>query len=76
VPENMMNAIVAVEDHRFYKHRRFDLYGISRAFFKNLFAGRITAGGSTLTQQLTKNALLSPERTYKRKLEEVFLAIE
>ncbi|WP_144462595.1 transglycosylase domain-containing protein [Siminovitchia fortis] len=76
VPENMKNAIVAVEDHRFYKHRGFDLYGISRAFFKNLFAGRITAGGSTLTQQLTKNALLSPERTYKRKLEEVFLAIE
>ncbi|GIN19309.1 transglycosylase domain-containing protein [Siminovitchia fordii] len=76
VPENMKNAIVAIEDHRFYKHRGFDLYGISRAFFKNLFAGRITAGGSTLTQQLTKNALLSPERTYKRKLEEVFLAIE
>ncbi len=76
VPENMKNAIVAIEDHRFYKHRGFDLYGISRAFFKNLFAGRITAGGSTLTQQLTKNALLSPERTYKRKLEEIFLAIE
>ncbi|VEF48777.1 penicillin-binding protein, 1A family [Bacillus freudenreichii] len=76
VPENMKNAIVAIEDHRFYKHRGFDVYGISRAFFKNLMSGRIRAGGSTLTQQLTKNALLSPERTYKRKLEEVFLAIE
>ncbi|MFD1707308.1 transglycosylase domain-containing protein [Siminovitchia sediminis] len=76
VPQHMKDAIVAIEDHRFYKHKGFDLYGIFRAFFKNLMAGRITAGGSTLTQQLTKNALLSPERTYKRKLEEVFLAIE
>ncbi len=76
VPQNLKDAVVAIEDHRFYKHRGFDVYGISRAFFKNLFAGRITAGGSTLTQQLTKNALLSPERTYKRKLEEIFLAVE
>lgn len=76
VPDDMKNAIVAIEDHRFYKHRGFDFLGISRAFFQNLMSGRIRAGGSTLTQQLTKNALLSPERTYKRKLEEVFLAVE
>ncbi|MCS0543208.1 transglycosylase domain-containing protein, partial [Aeromonas veronii] len=48
----------------------------TRAFFNNIFAGRITGGGSTITQQLTKNALLSPEQTYKRKIEELFLALE
>ena len=76
MPEDLKNAIVAIEDHRFYEHKGFDIRGIASAFFKNILSGRITAGGSTLTQQLTKNALLSPERTYKRKLEEVFLAIE
>ena len=76
VPQHLQDAIIAIEDHRFYEHRGFDLKGITRAFFKNLLSGRITGGGSTLTQQLTKNALLSPEQTYKRKLEEVFLAVE
>lgn len=76
LPDYVGNAVVAIEDHRFYEHNGFDLKGITRAFFKNLLAGRITGGGSTLTQQLTKNALLSPERTYKRKIEELFLALE
>lgn len=76
LPDYVGKAVVAIEDHRFYEHNGFDLKGITRAFFKNLFAGRITGGGSTLTQQLTKNALLSPERTYKRKIEELFLALE
>jgi penicillin-binding protein 2A len=76
LPEHVPNAVVAIEDERFYEHNGFDLKGIARAFFGNLFAGRITGGGSTLTQQLTKNALLSHERTYKRKVEELFLAVE
>ncbi|MGE8205100.1 transglycosylase domain-containing protein [Heyndrickxia sp. NPDC080065] len=76
MPDNLKNAIVAIEDHRFYDHGGFDVKGMTSAFFKNIVAGRITAGGSTITQQLTKNALLSPERTYKRKVEELFLAIE
>lgn len=76
VPEHVKQAIVAIEDVRFEKHRGIDMKGMMRAFFLNLKAGRITAGGSTITQQLTKKALLSDERTYKRKLEEVFLAIE
>lgn len=76
IPQHVRNAVVAIEDHRFYEHNGFDLKGISRAFFKNLFAGRITGGGSTITQQLAKNALLSPEKTYKRKIEELFLAVE
>ncbi|WP_246942944.1 transglycosylase domain-containing protein [Bacillus pinisoli] len=76
IPEHVRNAIVAIEDQRFYKHNGFDLKGMTRAFFKNLVSGRITGGGSTITQQLTKNALLSPDKTYKRKIEELFLAVE
>lgn len=76
LPDHVKDAVIAIEDHRFYEHNGFDLVGISRAFFKNLFAGRITGGGSTITQQLAKNALLSPEQTYKRKVEELFLAVE
>ncbi|MFP5113170.1 transglycosylase domain-containing protein [Bacillaceae bacterium C204] len=76
LPKYVPNSVVAIEDERFYEHGGFDIKGIARAFFSNLFAGRITGGGSTLTQQLTKNALLSPERTYKRKAEELFLAVK
>ncbi|WP_449539344.1 transglycosylase domain-containing protein [Ferdinandcohnia sp. Marseille-Q9671] len=76
LPDHVKNAVIAIEDERFYSHNGFDLKGITRAFFNNLFAGRITGGGSTITQQLTKNALLSPEKTYKRKIEELFLALE
>ncbi|MEH7546694.1 MULTISPECIES: transglycosylase domain-containing protein [Bacillaceae] len=76
VPKYVPNAVVAIEDERFYEHGGFDIKGIARALFGNLFAGRVTAGGSTLTQQLAKNALLSPERTYKRKAEELFLAVK
>jgi penicillin-binding protein 2A len=76
LPEYVPGAVVAIEDERFYEHNGFDLKGISRALFNNLFAGEITGGGSTLTQQLAKNALLSPEQTYKRKAEELFLAVK
>ncbi|ULT59140.1 PBP1A family penicillin-binding protein [Neobacillus drentensis] len=76
VPKYVPNAVVAIEDERFYEHGGFDIKGIARALFGNIFAGRVTAGGSTLTQQLAKNALLSPERTYKRKAEELFLAVK
>jgi penicillin-binding protein 2A len=76
LPKHVGDAVVAIEDERFYEHGGFDLKGITRAFFNNLFAGNITGGGSTITQQLTKNALLSPEKTYKRKVEELFLAVK
>ncbi len=76
VPDYVPGAVVSIEDERFYSHNGFDLKGITRAFFKNLLAGSITGGGSTITQQLTKNALLSSEQTYKRKAEELFLAVE
>ncbi|NHM32675.1 transglycosylase domain-containing protein [Neobacillus terrae] len=76
VPKYVPEAVVSIEDERFYQHGGFDIRGIARAFFGNLLAGGVTGGGSTLTQQLTKNALLSPERTYKRKAEELFLAVK
>lgn len=76
VPDHVKNAVIAIEDHRFYEHSGVDLVGISRAFVQNIKAGSIVEGGSTITQQLTKNALLSSEKTYKRKLEEFFLARE
>ncbi|MHC0037041.1 transglycosylase domain-containing protein [Pseudoneobacillus sp. C159] len=76
LPKHVGDAVVAIEDERFYEHNGFDLKGITRAFFSNLVSGRITGGGSTITQQLTKNALLSQEKTYKRKIEELFLAVK
>ncbi|WP_338453242.1 PBP1A family penicillin-binding protein [Niallia oryzisoli] len=76
LPEYIPNAVIAIEDRRFKEHNGFDLKGMARAFFNNLFAGSITGGGSTITQQLAKNALLSPEQTYRRKIEELFLAVE
>lgn len=76
LPEYIPNAVIAIEDRRFKEHNGFDLKGMTRAFFSNLFAGRITGGGSTITQQLAKNAILSPEQTYRRKIEELFLAVE
>ena len=75
VPESMKNAIVAIEDHRFYRHNGVDLIGTSRALFRDLKAGGMVEGGSTITQQLTKNTILTSEKTLKRKLQEVFLAI-
>ncbi|CAM3780725.1 Multimodular transpeptidase-transglycosylase [Mesobacillus thioparans] len=76
VPDHVKNAVVAIEDHRFYEHDGVDLVGISRAFVQNVKAGSVVEGGSTITQQLTKNALLTSEKTYKRKLEEFFMARE
>ncbi len=76
VPNYVPNAVIAIEDRRFREHNGFDIKGMARAFFGNLISREITGGGSTITQQLTKNALLSPEKTYKRKIEELFLAVE
>ena len=76
LPEHISNAVIAIEDRRFKDHNGFDVLGITRAFINNIFAGEITGGGSTITQQLAKNALLSPEQTIRRKIEELFLAVE
>ena len=74
IPQELINAFIAAEDSRFYKHKGIDFYSIVRAFIKNLQAGTIVQGGSTITQQVTKSFLLSPERSYTRKLKEAILA--
>lgn len=75
VPKHVVQAIVSIEDERFYDHFGIDLAGILRALFANIRAGKIVQGGSTLTQQLAKNMLLTPERTIGRKLLEIGAAI-
>ena len=74
VPEHVINAVLSIEDHRFYEHHGIDVKGIIRAAFENLFAGGIVQGGSTITQQLAKNTILTPEKTYERKIKEVVIA--
>ena len=68
-------AVVAIEDRRFYSHFGFDPVGFSRAMMRNVMAGRMVQGGSTLTQQLAKNLFLKPDRTLERKVQEVLLAL-
>lgn len=74
IPENLQNAVVAVEDARFYEHGGVDTMGILRAFLTNMRAGRVVEGGSTLTQQLVKILYLTPEKKLKRKVKEAILA--
>ncbi len=74
IPATLIAAFVSSEDARFYKHKGVDLFSIVRAFFKNLEAGAIVQGGSTITQQVTKSFLLTPERSYRRKIKEAILA--
>ncbi|MBL4618186.1 MAG: PBP1A family penicillin-binding protein [Robiginitomaculum sp.] len=75
MPDDLVDAVLSVEDRRFYRHFGVDVFGLVRAFIANAKAGRIVQGGSTLTQQLAKNLFLSSERTYKRKTQEVMLAL-
>jgi len=74
IPLHLVQATLAIEDAEFYQHSGLSFKGISRAFLKN-FKGNQLYGGSTITQQLVKNALLSPERTLQRKLKEAALAL-
>ncbi|MDH3974008.1 MAG: PBP1A family penicillin-binding protein [Deltaproteobacteria bacterium] len=73
VPKLLIQAFVAAEDDRFFEHEGLDFISILRAFIKNVRAGRVEQGGSTITQQVAKS-LLTPERTYKRKFKEAVLA--
>jgi penicillin-binding protein 1C len=75
IPDDLKNATVAIEDQNFYKHRGFDLLGLARAMRDAVFEKKVT-GASTLTQQLVKNALLTPERTITRKMKEFILAVQ
>ena len=75
VPEHLIRAVLAAEDHRFFQHYGVDFRGILRAMLTNLRHGSIRQGGSTLTQQLAKNYFLTPARTITRKLKEVILSV-
>lgn len=76
IPERMINAVVAVEDSRFWKHKGIDYIAIMRAIVKDIIHAGFKEGASTITQQLTKVMFLTPEKTIKRKLKEIFLAIK
>ena len=75
LPRYVANAVIAVEDRRFYKHCGVDFIGIIRAMYTNIVHRRIVQGGSTLTQQLAKNLFLSQDRSLKRKIQEFILAL-
>jgi penicillin-binding protein 1A len=75
VPPYVPQAVMAIEDRRFYSHFGIDPIGLGRAAVANFEAGRVVEGGSTITQQLAKNLFLKPERTMQRKLQEVVLAL-
>ncbi|MFI4983938.1 MAG: transglycosylase domain-containing protein [Rickettsiales bacterium] len=76
IPQDLIHAVVATEDQRFFEHFGFDMWGIIRAYAVNLKAGRYVQGGSTITQQLAKIAYLSPEKTMKRKLLEIIISLQ
>lgn len=76
LPTHLVQAIITAEDRRFFDHPGIDIFGIIRAYYVNLRAGRVVQGGSTVTQQLAKIIYLSPERTFKRKIQEMFIAIQ
>ena len=76
ISPDLKNAVVAVEDRRFYSHMGFDLTGIARATLVNIQHGRVEEGASTITQQLVKNLFLDNERTFTRKAQEFLLALD
>lgn len=76
VSPNAINATIAIEDKKFYSHIGIDPKGILRSIYKDLIRGEKAQGGSTITQQLVKNSMLSSEKTYTRKIKEIILALE
>jgi penicillin-binding protein 1B len=74
IPLNVVQAILAIEDRRFFDHTGLDAFGVVRALMRNVVSERMAQGGSTITQQLVKNTYLSPERTFRRKYAEAMLA--
>ncbi len=75
LPGVLVDAVLAIEDRRFYDHFGLDPLGLARAAAVNAGAGRVVQGGSTLTQQIAKNIFLAPERTFRRKVQEALLAV-
>jgi len=76
IPDYLQKAFISVEDRRFYSHHGVDIWRLGKAVLVNLSKGRIAQGGSTISQQLAKNAFLSNERTFSRKFKEVIITLE
>jgi penicillin-binding protein 1A len=76
IPNHLIQAIVAGEDARFFQHKGLDYWAIFRALLKNLFSGEMIQGGSTITQQVVKSLLLTPEKSLTRKIREAILAFK
>lgn len=76
LPQNLINAVISIEDQKFFTHYGFDLRAMIRAFYVNHKAGKIKQGASTITQQLAKMLFLSPKKTIKRKIQELILAFQ
>lgn len=76
LPQMYKNAVIAVEDHRFYKHNGIDIIAIGRSVFNDIKAMSFVEGGSTITQQLAKNIYFTQEKKIERKIAEVFMAFE
>jgi len=76
LPSYVKNATVAIEDDNFYNHHGVDFFGILRAAIKDIKSGKLSQGGSTITQQLVKNAILTKEKKFSRKIKELILSIE
>ena len=74
IPPHVVDAFIAVEDRRFYQHGGVDAKSVIRAIVQNLTRGRIVSGGSTITQQITKNLILGPQKAYSRKVKEAILS--
>ncbi|HEY6120317.1 MAG TPA: transglycosylase domain-containing protein, partial [Pyrinomonadaceae bacterium] len=74
IPPKLVQAILAIEDQRFFQHPGLDPFGVARALLRNAGNDRLGQGGSTITQQLVKNTYLTPERTFRRKYAEAMLA--
>ncbi len=75
MPKLLLQAVISVEDTRFYNHKGFDIFGIARAILVNVEAGEIQEGASTITQQTVKNLFLTSDQTFTRKAEELILSM-
>lgn len=76
MPKHLVNAFIAVEDHRFYQHRGIDLLGLGRAVITNFHTGDLAQGGSTITQQLARNLFLNMDQKMTRKIAEMSIALQ
>lgn len=76
LPKVYINAVIAVEDRRFYEHGAIDIIGIARAFYTNIRDGKFDEGGSTITQQVAKNVIFNQDQNIVRKLGEIFAAYD